>query len=160
MHVHAPGTRQHLLSSWQLFAFSYGSKTMVSLVSSRRTYCGRILSHMTPPFPLFSIFSSYFSFFSILSVDIILLFTHKKYSPMELWIGKRVKPGYIWEIFLGQWCRSWYSVGMMFSGIKTTKVLWAKKPYVVIKLWKFKEMKLYWISGRPNHWVQWFLKFW
>ena len=30
MHVKAPGTRQHLLSLWQLFAFSYGIETMVS----------------------------------------------------------------------------------------------------------------------------------
>ena len=29
IHVHAPGPRQHLLSRWQLFAFSSGSKTMV-----------------------------------------------------------------------------------------------------------------------------------
>ena len=30
MHVHAPGTRQHLLSLWHLFDFSSGIETMVS----------------------------------------------------------------------------------------------------------------------------------
>ena len=53
MHVHTPGTRQHSLSRWQLFAFSSGSKTMVSfdgifhvIPSYVRSwaYCGRILS--------------------------------------------------------------------------------------------------------------------